>query len=147
MKRARSSVMVLFAAARDLSQYATPATKSQSGRSLKTTKHTADLLRRELRKNPHFSATELKKMHPDHLGNVSVRFIQHSLQKDLNIPSQPAASNPLLTPHMRNRCLQFDLRYLHGSVDDWKKVMSSVESTFQASPATNKGHLGAIIDP
>ena len=64
-------------------------------------------------------------MHPDHLGNVSVRCIQHSRQKYLNIPSRRAASKPLLTPHMRNRCLQFALRYLHGSVDDWKKVLSS----------------------
>ena len=57
--------------------------------------HTDDLLRRELRKNRHFSASELKEMHPDHLGNVSVRF-QHSLQKELNIPSRPAV-DPNLT--------------------------------------------------
>ena len=87
--------MALLAAARDLPQDAIPATKSRFGRPPKTTKH----------KNHHLRASELKEMHPDHLGNVSVRCIQQSLQKDLNIPSRRAASKPLLTPHMRNRCL------------------------------------------
>ena len=68
----------------------------------KTTKHTDDLLRRELRNNRHFSASGLKEMHPDHLGNVSVRCIQHSLQKELNIPNRHAASKTQLIPHMRN---------------------------------------------
>ena len=109
--------MALLAAARDLHQDTIPATKSRFGRPQKTTKH--------------LSASELKEMHPDHLGNVSVRCIQQNRQKDLNIPSRRAASKPLLTPHTRNRCLQFALRYLHGSVDDWKKVLSSDESAFQ----------------
>ena len=43
-KRARSSVMVLLAAARDLHQDALPATKSRSGRRPTTSKHTDDLL-------------------------------------------------------------------------------------------------------
>ena len=123
--------MVLLAAARVLSQDAIPATKSRSGRPPKITKHTDDLLRRELHKNPQPSASELKEMHPDHLWNVSVRCIQHSLQKNLNTPSRRAAAKPLLIPHMRNKCLQFALRYLHWSVDDWKNAMSSDESTFR----------------
>ena len=123
--------MVLLAAAYDQPQDAIPATKSRFGRPPKATKHTDELLSQELHKNPHLSASELKEMHPDHLGNDSVRCIQNSLQKDRNIPSQRAASKPLLTPHQRNRCLQFALRYLHGSVNDWKKVMLSDESTFQ----------------
>ena len=123
--------MALLAVARDQPQDAIPATKSRSGRPPKTTKHTDDLLQQELRKNHHLGASEIKEMHPDHLGNVSVRCNQHCLQKDLNIPSRRAASKPLLTSHMRNRCLQFALRYLHESVDDWKKFMSSDESTFQ----------------
>ena len=41
----------------------------------------------KLRKNHHLSVSEPKEMHPDHLGNVSVRCVQHSLQKDLKIPT------------------------------------------------------------
>ena len=88
--------MALLAAARDLTQNAIPATKSRFGRPPKTTKHTDDLLWKELRKNHHLRASKLKQMHPDHLGNVSVRCIQHSLQKDLNIPSRCVASKPLV---------------------------------------------------
>ena len=130
-ERSRSTVMTLLAAARDLTQNAIPVTKSRFGRQPRTTKQTDDLLQRELRKNHHLSASELKEVRPDHLGNVAVRCIQHNLQKDLNILSRHAASKPLLTPHMRNWCLQFALRYLHSSVDHWKKVLSSDESTFQ----------------
>ena len=43
-KRSKSSVMMLFPAARDLPQDAIPATKSRFGRPPKTTKHTDDLL-------------------------------------------------------------------------------------------------------
>ena len=110
--------MVILAAARDLPQDAIPDTKSRSERPLKTSKHTDDLLKPELHKNPHLSASELIEMHPDHLGNVSVRCIQHSLQKDLSIPN---VSKPLPTPHMRKKSLQFALRYLYGNIDDWKK--------------------------
>ena len=43
-KRSRSTVMALLAAARDLTQNASPVTKSRFGRPPKTTKHTDDLL-------------------------------------------------------------------------------------------------------
>ena len=58
-----------------------------------------------------------------------------------------AASKPVLTPHMRNRCFQFALRYLHGSVDDRKRSCHLMNLPFSACPATNKGHLDAKIDP
>ena len=48
---------------------------------------------------------------------------------------------------LRNRCLQFALRYLHGSVDDWKRSCRLMNLPFSACPATNKGHFGAKIDP
>ena len=60
--RAKSSVMALLAAARDLPQDVTPAIKHRSGRPRKTSRHTNDVLRRELRKNPHLCASELKEM-------------------------------------------------------------------------------------
>ena len=85
-------------------------------------------------------------MHPDHLGNIAVRCIQNSLEKDLNIPSRRAASKPLLTLHMRNRCLQFALRYLTGVLITGKSSCRMMNLPFSACPATNKGHLGAKND-
>ena len=47
---------------------------------------------------------------------------------------------------MRKKRLQFALRYLHESVDDWKMSCRLMNLPFSASLATNKGYLGAIID-
>ena len=79
----------------------------------------------------HLDASELKEMHQDHLGNVSIRFFEHHPKKVLKIPSKLAASKTLLTPHKMKNRLQFALKYLHWSVDDRIKVMRSDESTFQ----------------
>ena len=123
--------MTFLVDARDLPQNAIPATKPRSGRQLKTTKHTDDVRRQELRRNHHLSAPELKEMHQDHAGNVSIRCTEHRLKKDLKISSQRAASKTLLTPRKRKKRLHFALKYLHWSVDDMKKVVWSHKSTFQ----------------
>ena len=106
--------MTLLAAARDLPQNVIPATKPQSGRPPKTSKHSDDddVRRQELCRNHHLDASELKEMHQDHLGNVSIRFIEHRPKKGLKISSQHAASKTLL-------------------IGGGKKVMWSDESTVQ----------------
>ena len=78
--------MTLLAAARDLLQDVTPGTMTRSGRPTNTSKHTDDVLRQELGRNPHLSASELKEIHLDRLGNVSIRCIEHRPKKDLKIP-------------------------------------------------------------
>ena len=130
-KRARSPVMTFLAAARDLLQDVIPANKPRSARPPKTSKHTDDVQRRDLRRNPRLSASELKEMHQVLLGNFSIRCIEHRPKKDLKIPSRCAASKTILSPRMRKKSPQFALRYLHRSVDDKKKFMWSDESTFQ----------------
>ena len=120
-----------LAVARDLPQNVIPATKPRSGRPPKTSKHTDDVRRQELRRDHHLSASQLKEMRQDHFGNVSVRCIENRPKKDLMISSQRATSKTLLTPRKRKKRLQFALRYLHWSVDDRKKVVWSDESTSQ----------------
>ena len=123
--------MTLLAAARDLPQDGILANNPRTGRPPKSSKHNDGVWRRELRRNPHLSTSGLKAMHQDHLGNVSIRCIEHRPKKDLTIPSRRAASKTIQTPRMTKKRLQFALRYLHGSVDDKKKVMWLDESTFQ----------------
>ena len=67
--------MTFLAAARDLLQDVIPANKPQSGRPPKTSKHTNDVQRGDLHRNPHLRASELKEMHQDLLGNFSIRCI------------------------------------------------------------------------
>ena len=82
--------MTLLAAARDLLQDVIPANKPRSGRPPKTSKHykhTDDVQRQDLRRNPRLSASKLEEMHQDLLGNFSIRCIEHRPKKDLQIPS------------------------------------------------------------
>ena len=123
--------MTFSAAARDLLQDVIPANKPRSGRQPKTSKHTDDVQRRDLRRNRRLSASELMEMYQHLLWNFSIRCMEHCLKKDLKIPSRCAASKTILSPSMRKKRPQFALRYLHGSVDDKKKFMWSDESTFQ----------------
>ena len=123
--------MILLAAAGHLLQDVIPANKPRSGRPPNTSNHTDDVQGRELRRNPRLSASELKEMHQDLLGNFSIRCIDHRPKKDLKIPSRCAASKTILSPRMRKKRPQFALRYLHGSVDDKKKFIWSDESTLQ----------------
>ena len=130
-KSARSSVMTFLAAARDLPQNVIPVTKPRSGRPPKTSKHTDDVRRQELHRKHHLSASELKEILQNHLGNVSIRCIEKRMKKDLMISSHRATSKTLLIPRKRKKRLQFVLRSLHWSVDDMKKVVWSDETTFQ----------------
>ena len=61
-----------LAAAHDLPQNVMLATKPRCGRPPKTSKHTDDVLRQELRRDHHLSASEHKEVHQDHPGNVSM---------------------------------------------------------------------------
>ena len=81
------TVMILLAAARHLLQDVILANKPQSGRPQNTSNHTDDVQGQDLRRNPRFSASELKEIHQDLLGNFSIRCIYHRPKKDLKIPS------------------------------------------------------------
>ena len=64
-KRAKSSIMASLAAARGLPPNVIPDPKARSGRPRKTSTCTNFVIHRELCRNPHLSASELKEMHPD----------------------------------------------------------------------------------
>jgi hypothetical protein len=89
-----------------------------------------DRLWRYVNANPFKTAKQLKK---EVFGwsNVSVRMIQHVLQKELNLPSRVAAKKPLLTKLMIKKRLKFCSKYQHWKESDWDSVMFSDESTFR----------------
>lgn len=129
--QAKSTVMLLLAAARDLPPNVVPPRKPYPGCPRKTSKATDHLLVRELHKNPCLTASQLKTSHPTLLKDVSIRCIQRCLQKDLPLPIRRAACKPLLTDRMKKARLNFAKKYIHWTADDWKKVMWSDESPFQ----------------
>ena len=109
----------------------TPPRKVGTGRKKKTTARTDALMRRDVMIDPSITAAALKKKHIQLLQNVSVRTIQHRLQKDLKMPCRRAAKKPLLTKAMMKKRVSFCKKYMHWTMADWRKVMFSDESTFR----------------
>ena len=127
----KRTVSYLKQAAAGLPPYATPPRKVGTARKKITTARTDAVLKREVLLNPSITAATLKKKHPMLLQNVSIRTIQHRLQKDLKMPSRRAAKKPLLTAPMIKKRFLFCRKYLHWTPADWRKVMFSDESTFR----------------
>ena len=79
--------------------------------------------------NPSITTT-LKKKQPMPLQDISIRKIQHRLQKDLSLPSRYTDKKPLLTSPVMKR-LQFCNGYLHWTSADRKTIIISDESTLR----------------
>jgi len=99
--RGKATIMRLLAAAKDLPSNTIPKHKFGGGRRKKTCKHTDTIMKRELQKNPQLTALSLQNQHPELLQHVTIRTIQHRLQKDLGLPSHKAARKPLITDKMK----------------------------------------------
>ena len=65
-----------------------PKNKVHSDHPRITSQKTDKLLLLKVKKNPHLTAADLKRMHPKLLSNVALRTIHHKLQKDLGMPSR-----------------------------------------------------------
>ncbi|KAG7153811.1 Transposable element Tc1 transposase-like 6 [Homarus americanus] len=129
--RNKATIHRLKAVACELPPASVPPAKPRSGRPRKTSKTTDALLRREVLKTPHITAAELQRNHPDVLGNVAPRIIQHRLQKELHLPRRRPAKKPLLTDKMGKARLGFARKYRHWTPQQWAKVIWSDESTVQ----------------
>ena len=103
----RQALHDLKRAAARLPSCRTPPRKVGTGRNKKTTARTDALMRRDVMIDPSITAAALKKKHVQLLQNVSVRTIQHRLQKDLKMPCRRAAKKPLLTKAMMKNRVSF----------------------------------------
>ena len=135
---ARMTIYRLKRASSALPLGTTPCRKKGSGRPRKTSPRTDQLLKREVMSNPRITALEIKEKHSELLKKVTVRTIQHRLQKDLKLPTRRATKKPLLTENMKKKRLQFCKKYQHWTSEEWKKVMFSDESTFRLIRGTSK---------
>lgn len=131
LKVTRRVIYNLKQAASGVSPGTIPPRKKGSGAPRKTSPRTDKILKREVLATPAITAVELKEKHPSLLKKVSVRTIQHRLQKDLQLPTRRAAKKPLLTKVMKKKRVNFCKKYKDWSPEQWKKVMFSDESTFR----------------
>lgn len=132
MGRSESAVRRLKKAASDLGEDTIPEGKEGSGRN--TRARMDKMLEREVRKDLSFTAKEMMGMRGDVLQDVSVRIIQHRLQKDLKLPCRRAAHKSLLTDKMKKQRLGFCRKYKHWTSEDWYRVQFSDESAFNTIP-------------
>ena len=78
---------------------------------------------------PSVTAASLKKKHAQILQEVSVRTIQHRLQKGSENAMSPTAKKPLIIKVMMKKRILFCNIYKHWTIADWRKVMFCKEST------------------
>ena len=126
----RATVYKWAARSRGLPDGVVPPTPKPEGRPRVTSPTTDRLLRRRVLECPSISARELRAENPEALKDVSLRTIQHRLQKDLKLPTRRPAPKPLLSAKMKAKRLAFAKKYVKWTKADWEKVMFSDESRF-----------------
>ncbi len=82
-------------------------------------------------------------MHPEFPEGLSIHGLQKRLQKDLGLPSRPAAIKPHLTDLLMKKRLAFARSHREWTVDQWKNVVWSDESTFRIMAS----HCAHVIRP
>lgn len=127
---AKSTVNLWVSRAKNNEAQTTPSPKKRSGRPRKTNLRTDILMKRLVVKNPTITAKELKFNMKNLLSDVAERTIQNRLQKELGLPSRHAAKKPFINEIMRQKRVAFCKKYINWTVEDWKKVLFSDESTF-----------------
>jgi transposase len=107
-----------------------PPPMKRSGRKKLSDDRLEKRLRQYVMQFPFKTAKELKNEVPG-WENMTVRYIQKTLQKRLGLPARNAAKKPLLTQRMKMKRLAFAKKHLNWSKQQWMNVMFSDESTFR----------------
>ena len=63
--------------------------------------------------------------------NASISTILRRLSKEFDLKSYKPANKLRLTSQMKKKRLEFAKKHIDWSIEDWKKVLFSDESTFQ----------------
>lgn len=105
-------------------------TKGRKGPARKTTKRDDQLLKRLVNKDPFITSSKAKAQLPS-FANVSCRTIRRRLQVDLQLPARAISKKPLMPKAAVQRRLAFCRKYRDYTVDQWKSVLFSDESTFR----------------
>ena len=93
----------------------------------KTTTVTDRLIHRKVRSNPTISSSHLVSQLPTNV-KISARTIRRRLQNDFNLSAYRPALKPKLSKKNVSDRLKFARKYVHWSVDQWRKVLFSDES-------------------
>ena len=108
----RATVHMWVVHGRDLPHGVMPPTLKPKGRPLVTSPQTDRLLRRRVLESPSISACDLRAENPGPLKDVSLRTIQHRLQKNLKLPTLQPMPIPPLSAKMKGKRLAFVKKYV-----------------------------------
>ena len=112
--------------------------KTRSGRPKATTPRVDALIRRQAVKNPFITSAQIKRNLAVQCSNVTTRTIRNRLCKEFKMPARKAVKKPIITSAMRKKRLQFCEKYKNYTIEQWKKVMFSDESSFQINNCPNQ---------
>lgn len=106
-----------------------PATRS--GRPKVTTEKVDRHIRREAIKDPFITANQIKTKLRPHTQNVSISTIKRRLFTKFKMPATKPRKKPMLTKVMRQKRINFCKKYQRWTMEQWRTVLFSDESTFQ----------------
>lgn len=106
------------------------ATAKRSGRPRKTTERDDLMIRRAVVANPFATSTELRATVGASVANVSTRTIRRRLSDKFKMAARKAVKKPLITEAARKKRLSWCKRHKDWTLDEWKRVIWSDESTF-----------------
>ena len=103
----------------------------KTGRPRKTSKRDDNLMKLIVKRSPTSSCKKIQANLLRKGCKVSLSTVSRRLSKEFDLKSYKPAKKPKLTSAMKKKRLDFARRYQNWTVDDWKKVLFSDESTFQ----------------
>jgi len=130
MRVSQSTIKRLARKARVLPEFVTPKRKSGTGPRKRISLVGMLKMKRFVVRYPATSARKLKQKIPE-LADVSIRSVQNTLKNELNLPSRRPAKKPMLTQQMKDKRLAFARSHLNWTVEQWKGVHFTDESTFR----------------
>lgn len=114
-----------------------PLPRKASGRPRKVSERTRTLLRRQLEVNPSLTGRQIKEGNPNLFAGVSLRTVHDALRRDLGYRSYRAKKKPLINDSQRKKRIQFARKYQDWTLEKWRTVLWSDESTFCVSGTTS----------
>lgn len=100
------------------------------GRLRKTTRRDDSLLKRLVNTDPFITSSKIKAQLPS-FSDISTRTIRRRLQEDLQLPARITSKKPFIPKTAIQRRLAFCRKYQDWTIDNWKSVLFSDESTFR----------------
>ncbi|KAK3895855.1 hypothetical protein Pcinc_000469 [Petrolisthes cinctipes] len=115
-----------------------PSHKHGGGWTPKISKRSLNIIRRQLDDKPTLTARELKEQSPILLQNVHVRTNQKAIRKKLSYRKVTARKKPFVTDLQCKKRVTFAKKYSSWTLDDWRRVLWTDESTFCVSESKGK---------